>query len=290
MRKFGYHLTTGFVGTPYLCHVLSRFGYTDLAYELLNQESYPVLAVPGEEGRDDDLGALGRHQAGRQLPGRGDELVQPLLLRRDRRLDVPRGRGHRHRCRADAAGYKHVLIQPQPGGGLTHVRAALHSPYGEIVSAWQLTDADFRLQVTVPPNTRATVRIPARTLDQVTESGKALAGAAGIVSAKVEGGAAVIELGAGQYDFVSTGLNQAQAFANVRHVAGRLDIGCSLRELMADERAKAILLKHAGEAITTMRRVPPWVGDQTLDGLQRMAPHVLTPERLQAIQAELVAL
>ncbi len=102
--------------------------------------------------------------------------------------------------------------------------------------------------------------------------------------------AVVIEIGAGQYDFVSTGLNQAQAFANVRHVAGRLDIGCSLRELMADERAKAILLKHAGEAITTMRRVPPWVGDQTLDGLQRMAPHVLTPERLQAIQAELVAL
>jgi hypothetical protein len=44
-----------------------------------------------------------------------------------------------------------------------------------------------------------------------------------------------------------------------------------------------------GEAITTMR-VPPWVGDQTLDAMQRMAPHLLTPEKLQAIQAELTVL
>ena len=99
----------------------------------------------------------------------------------------------------------------------------------------------------------------------------------------------MIEIGAGQYEFVSTGLNLAQALANVRHVAGRLDIGCSRAELLADERAKAILIKHAGEAIATMR-LPPWVGDQSLDGMQRMAPHMLTAEKLQAIQAELIAL
>ena len=76
---------------------------------------------------------------------------------------------------------------------------------------------------------------------------------------------------------------------NVRHVAGRLDIACSFRELMADERTKAILMKHAGAEITSMR-VPPWVGDQSLDALRRNAPHLLTAERLQAIQAELIAL
>lgn len=41
IRHGQYHLTTGFVGTPYLCHVLSRYGYTDAAYKLLEQESYP---------------------------------------------------------------------------------------------------------------------------------------------------------------------------------------------------------------------------------------------------------
>lgn len=69
----------------------------------------------------------------------------------------------------DAPDHKPVIIAPQPGGGLTHARASLRSPYGQIVSAWQLTDADFRLDVTAPPNTRATIRIPAQTLAQVTE-------------------------------------------------------------------------------------------------------------------------
>ena len=189
---------------------------------------------------------------------------------------------------ADAAGYKHVLIQPRPGGGLTHARAALQSPYGEIAAAWQLTDTDFRLQVTVPPNTRATVRIPARALAQVTESGQALGHAHGVISAQVEGEAVVAEIGAGQYDFVSPGLDLAQAMANVRHVAGRLDIGCSLRELLADERTKAILIRYTGEEMLNLPMLR-WAMDQPLDALARFAPQ-LTAERRAALQAELIAL
>ena len=287
VRDFGYHLTTGFVGTPYLCHVLSRFGYTDLAYELLNQESYPSWLYPVKKGattiweRWDGIKPDGSFQdAGmNSFNHYSYGAIGDWMYRVVAGIDTA----------ADAAGYKHVLIQPRPGGGLTHARASLASPYGEIISAWRLNEGDFRLHVTIPPNTRATVRIPAQALDQVTEMGVALSKAVGVVSAKVEGGAAVIELGAGQYVFVSTGLNLAQAMVNVRHVAGRLDIACSLRELMADERAKAILIKHAGEDIVSMR-LPPWVGDQSLDALKRFAPHVLTPERLQAIQQDLVAL
>lgn len=287
VRKFGYHLTTGFVGTPYLCHVLSRFGYTDLAYELLNQESYPSWLYPVKKGattiweRWDGIKPDGSFQdAGmNSFNHYAYGAIGDWMYRVVAGIDTAE----------DAAGYKRVLIRPQPGGGLTHARGSLKSPYGEIVSAWQLTDADFRLQVTVPPNTRATVRLPARTLDQVTESGKALDGAAGIIAAKIEAGAAMVEIGAGRYEFVSTELNRASAFADVRHVAGRLDIGCTVQELMADERAKAILLKHVGDAITTMR-VPPWVGGQTLDSMARLAPHLLTPEKLRAIQAELIAL
>src|SRR5690606_13364899 len=37
----GYHLTTGFVGTPYLCFALSNNGYHDTAIRLLLQDSYP---------------------------------------------------------------------------------------------------------------------------------------------------------------------------------------------------------------------------------------------------------
>ena len=41
IKEYKYHLTTGFVGTPYLCHVLTRFGFNDIAYRLLLQQTYP---------------------------------------------------------------------------------------------------------------------------------------------------------------------------------------------------------------------------------------------------------
>ena len=41
IRENENRMTTGFVGTPYLLHVLSAHGYTDVAYELLMQERNP---------------------------------------------------------------------------------------------------------------------------------------------------------------------------------------------------------------------------------------------------------
>ena len=35
------HLGTGFLGTPYLCPVLTKYGYLDLAYTLLEQTTPP---------------------------------------------------------------------------------------------------------------------------------------------------------------------------------------------------------------------------------------------------------
>jgi alpha-L-rhamnosidase len=44
------HISSGFLGTPYLCHVLTRFGYTDVAYDLLLQETYPSWLYPVKMG------------------------------------------------------------------------------------------------------------------------------------------------------------------------------------------------------------------------------------------------
>ncbi|NND32419.1 MAG: family 78 glycoside hydrolase catalytic domain, partial [Saprospiraceae bacterium] len=46
IKSYGNHLTTGFLGTPYLCHVLSRYGYTDVAFDLLLQKTYPSWLYP----------------------------------------------------------------------------------------------------------------------------------------------------------------------------------------------------------------------------------------------------
>ena len=75
----------------------------------------------------------------------------------------------------------------------------------------------------------------------------------------------------------------------MRHVAGRLDIYCSVVELLADERAHAILLKAVGQEMLDRARIP-WLAGQTLEGLGRLVPNLATPELLQNLQQQLLAL
>ena len=68
---------------------------------------------------------------------------------------------------ASAPGYKHVIIHPRPGGGLTHAAASLETMYGAVSSSWK-TDGDrFELTVSIPPNTNATVRLPDGRVDTI---------------------------------------------------------------------------------------------------------------------------
>lgn len=283
VRKFGYHLTTGFVGTPYLCHVLSRFGYTDLAYELLNQESFPSWLYPVKKGAttiwerwdgikpDGSFQDVGMNSFNHYSYGAIGDWMYRVAAGIDTAGNQP--------------GYHHIVIQPQPGGGLTHVRAALQSPYGNIISAWRLTDADFQMEVTIPANTRATVHIPATALSEVTEGGQPVAQAEGVTLVKIPDHEVVVEVGSGTYHFATAGMNLAKSMANVRHVAGRLDIGSSIGELLADPRTKAVLIKNFGEDVFKGPRVG-WIINQPIDALRRFAPHLLTPEKMAELQLE----
>ena len=105
----------------------------------------------------------------------------------------------------ESPGYKHILIQPQPGGGLTRARASHQSPYGKVTSAWEIKGDTFELLVEIPVNTRATVRLPKTTVARVTESGKPLAAGAGITDVRQDGDSVVAEISSGRYTFASSG-------------------------------------------------------------------------------------
>jgi alpha-L-rhamnosidase len=98
-------------------------------------------------------------------------------------------------------GYKHVLVQPRPGGGFTSAKASHETPYGTAGSAWTLSNGRFELAVDVPPNTTATVRLPRAKAADVTESSRALAPGNGVTGQRQEGDAVVVEVGAGSYRF-----------------------------------------------------------------------------------------
>jgi alpha-L-rhamnosidase len=86
-------------------------------------------------------------------------------------------------------GYKHAILRPQPGGGLTQASGKLKTLYGELVSEWQIDNGVFTWNVVVPPNTTATVHLPWADRDKITLNDRGLTGS-------------VHELTAGVYRFV----------------------------------------------------------------------------------------
>ena len=165
------------------------------------------------------------------------------------------------------------------------MRATLNSPYGLIESAWQLSDADFRLKVTVPTNSHATVSLPASSLNQVTLDGKPLTNGK-LANSKLVDGNAVVEIGSGSYEFVTTAINLPQVMANVRHVAGRLDRHCTLSDFLMDEKAKAVLVEQIGGDFLSST-VIGFAMSQPLEIVSNMMPGVLSAEKLDAIEKAL---
>lgn len=201
IRRADDHLTTGFVGTPYLCHVLSRFGFVDVAYQVLNQESYPSWLYPVKQGattiweRWDGIRPDGTFQE----PGMNSfnhyayGAIGDWLYRVVAGIEV----------HLDAPGYKRILIQPQPGGGLTSAKACLDSLYGRIESHWVLEGDGFHLTVTIPANTDAVVHLPGQSIEDITEQGQDLSQVNGIREVLRKDGKVILIVGSGNYHFRS---------------------------------------------------------------------------------------
>lgn len=193
------HLTTGFLGTPYLCHVLSRYGYLDEAYLLLNREDYPSWLYPVKQGAT----TIWERWDGQKPDGS----FQTTEMNSFNHYAYGAIGDWMYRVMAgieldeSAPGYKHILIQPRPGGGFTSVKASHETPYGKVASAWTRTDGRLELAVEVPPNTRATVRLPRAQLVSVTEAGSPLVDGNGIGGRRQDGDDAVVEVGSGRYRF-----------------------------------------------------------------------------------------
>jgi alpha-L-rhamnosidase len=191
------HLSTGFVGTPLLCPVLTRFGRTDLAYKLLFNDDYPSWLYPVKNGAttmwerwnswtpdkgfgDDSMNSFNHYAYGAIGEWLYDTVAGISEL---------------------APGFKHILLRPQPHARLTHAAATLDCPYGEIRSAWKRTRSTFTWTVAVPPNTTATAVPPCASLDRVKADGKSWSAHSGIRFAGKHDGHPALGLKPGRYMF-----------------------------------------------------------------------------------------
>ena len=96
----------------------------------------------------------------------------------------------------DSAGFKSIVINPQPVGDVTWAKASYNSIRGKIVSDWKRDDEKFTLNVTIPANTTATVFVPTKSREAVNQT-------SGATFLRMENGRAIFAVESGQYEFNS---------------------------------------------------------------------------------------
>jgi alpha-L-rhamnosidase len=193
------HITTGFLGAPLVCPVLGDYGYFKEAFMLLNRKGYPSWLYPVTKGattiwerwdgikpdgtfQDKGMNSFNHYAYG----AIGDWLYRVVAG-----LDIDE----------QNPGYKHILVRPHPGGGLTYATARHESSYGPAESGWRLADGKITVSVVIPPNTTATVRLPNAKRADVREGGKRLDASEAISNVVQDGDAVVMQVGSGRYLF-----------------------------------------------------------------------------------------
>lgn len=150
------HLSTGFLGTPWLLPALSAIGRNDLAYRLLLNHDYPSW------GYEVQAGATTMWERWNSL--KPDGSFGDVTMNSFNHYAYGAVGDWMYRHIAGIApvepGYRRFAVAPVPGGGLTHGGGSLDTAYGRIATAWTLSAGRFHLDVTVPAGTTADVTLP----------------------------------------------------------------------------------------------------------------------------------
>jgi alpha-L-rhamnosidase len=199
IKKDNYHLTSGFLGIPILLPTLTEMGRSDLAYRILQNTTYPSWGYSIDQGattiwerwnsysKDKGFGDVSMNSFNHYSLGAVGEWMFRSLLG----------------IETDGAGFKKILMKPELGEGITWARGHYDSIRGRIGSEWKIENSAFDWKITIPPNTTATVVVPAKDAAGVTESGKPAGEAEGVKFLRMENNTAVYAVGSGTYQFQS---------------------------------------------------------------------------------------
>lgn len=192
LKQNKYHLTTGFVGTPYLCRVLSEHGHSDIAYKILLQEDYPSWLYAVKMGAttiwerwdsvlpDGKISSTGMNSLNHYAYGSIAEWM------------------YRHMCGitplGQYPGYAHFEIRPELDKNLLGAKASYLSPKGMIKVGWlRQEDGNMTVKVTVPFDATAILLLPYANIESVK-------GAEGLLCSQ-DGESVQVTLDAGSYEF-----------------------------------------------------------------------------------------
>jgi alpha-L-rhamnosidase len=158
IRQRDFHIATGFVGTPYILDVLESTGHLDVAYQLLEQESFPSWLFPIKNGattiwerwdgwtpekgpQDKSMNSYNHYAYG---------AVGAWMYKTVAGLELD----------PEDPGYRHIIFRPRPGGSLTWAEASLQTPHGRASIHWEKSGGALKVEMRVPDGCRATLLPP----------------------------------------------------------------------------------------------------------------------------------
>ncbi len=157
LEKEDGHLVTGFMGTPYFCSALSDNGYVKEAFDLLMKNDFPSWLYQVKMGAttiwehwdgikpDGTMWSPSMNSFNHYAYGAVGEWLYCVIAGIEMDEKAP--------------GFKHTIIQPHIGGGLSEVQASYKSIYGKIKVHWKLNKItkNVDLRLSIPHNTTASL-------------------------------------------------------------------------------------------------------------------------------------
>lgn len=176
-------LTAGDIGYRYVLRVLEEAGRSDVIYDMNSRSDVPGYGyqlAKGATALTESWQALPQVSNNHLMLGHLMEWFYSGLagIRADE----------------DAVAFDKIKIYPEPVGDVKSAKANYNSSYGLISSDWKIEGNVFELQVEIPANTSATIYLPAKNGQQITEGGKSIQG-------QMEGERYVVKMGSGKYHF-----------------------------------------------------------------------------------------
>jgi hypothetical protein len=232
----GDHLSTGFVGVGYLLPMLSEAGKTDVAYQLIEQDTFPSWLFSVKHGATTiwERWDGWTPESGFQTPIMNSFNHYSLGSCGEWLYSVVGGIDQA----PDSAAYKEIVIRPEPGGSITSASARLDTIRGEVASRWKQHEEGFTLTVEIPANTTAKVYVPADDATDVHESGDSVDEAEGVTFLRMEGGSAVLDVVSGRYHFTT---GTVAPDSEVSYNGGETPLRVRLSDLLLEEPASEFI-------------------------------------------------
>jgi alpha-L-rhamnosidase len=191
---FGGHVSTGVLGIQHLMRGLTETGNLDLAYKILTNETYPSWGYMIKNGATTIWELWNGNTADPAMnSGNHVMLLGDLIVWYYENLaGIKNAQG--------STAFKDIVISPVFPEGLDMVDASFDSPYGPIKSHWSKKDGKLKLDVTVPGNTSALVRLPEDlvSLDAIKAQ---LGTVEGVKDVTSDAGEVAVKIGSGTYHF-----------------------------------------------------------------------------------------